>query len=150
MFDSFATLWTEAHQAPLSMGFPRQEDWSGLPFSSSMDLPRPGIKPVSPALAGGFFTTESPGKPKEQVTSIYNIWSQLALARGPSPLTLSCPWRSSFPPRDVPSWKIESLRSAGRSSPWFPSQFSQEQHCEVSGRWSSPGLSFPTSGPCPY
>ena len=149
MSDSFVTLWTEAHQAPLSMGFPRQEDWSGLPFSSSVDLSRPGVEPVSPALAGGFFTTESPGKPKEEVTSIYNIWSQLALAQGPSPLTLSCPRRSSFPPRDAPSWKIESLRSAGRSSRWFPSQFSQEQHCEISDRRSSPGLSFPTSGPCP-
>ncbi|ELR60425.1 hypothetical protein M91_18992, partial [Bos mutus] len=47
-------------QAPLSMGFPRQEYWSGLPFPTPGDLPDPGIKPaslVSPALAGGFFTT---------------------------------------------------------------------------------------------
>ena len=43
----FVTLWTEAHQAPLSMGFPRQEYWSGLPFPSSGNLPHPGIKPVS-------------------------------------------------------------------------------------------------------
>jgi len=42
------------------MGFPRQEYWSGLPFPS---LPYPGIKPASPALVGGFFTTEPPGKP---------------------------------------------------------------------------------------
>ena len=47
---------------PLSMGFPRQEYWSGLPFPSPGDLPDPGIDPVSPALAGGFFTTEPPGK----------------------------------------------------------------------------------------
>ena len=53
-----------AHQAPLSMGFFRQEYWSGLPFPSPGDLPIPGIKPTeSPALAGGFFTTEPPGKP---------------------------------------------------------------------------------------
>ena len=56
----FATPWTGACQAPLSMGFPRQEYWSGLPFPPPGDLPDPGIKPVSlvsPALAGGFFTT---------------------------------------------------------------------------------------------
>ena len=47
----------------LSMEFSRQESWSGLPFPSSGDLPDPGIKPVSPALVGGYFTTEPPGKP---------------------------------------------------------------------------------------
>ena len=55
-----------ARQAPLSMGFPRQEYWSGLPFPPPGDLPDPGIQPlspVSPALAGRLFTTESPGKP---------------------------------------------------------------------------------------
>ena len=51
-----------AHQAPLSMGFSRQEHWSGLPFFSPGDLPVPGMEPVFPALAGGFFTTESPWK----------------------------------------------------------------------------------------
>ena len=58
----FATPWTVAYQATLSMGFPRQESWSGLPFPS----PDPGIKlvsPASPALPGGFLTTEPPGKP---------------------------------------------------------------------------------------
>ena len=56
----FATPWTVAHQAPLSMGFSRQEHWSGFPRSPPGDLPDPGIKPVSltpPALAGGFYTT---------------------------------------------------------------------------------------------
>ena len=60
--------WTVAHQAPLSMGFSRQENWSGLPFPSPGDLPDPGIEPVSPALAGGFFTTETPGKPMNYFT----------------------------------------------------------------------------------
>ena len=62
----FETPWTVALQAPLSMRFPRQEDWSGLPFPPPGNLPDPGIKPVSlvpPALAGGLFTTEPPGKP---------------------------------------------------------------------------------------
>ena len=64
---NFATPWTAAHQAPLSMGFSRQEYWSGLPFPSPVDLPDSGIKPaslVSSALAGQFFTTVPPGKPK--------------------------------------------------------------------------------------
>ena len=57
---SSVTPWTVAHQAPLSMGFSRQEYWSGLPFPSLLDLPNLGIEPASseaPALAGGFFTT---------------------------------------------------------------------------------------------
>ena len=55
----FATLWTIARQAPLSMGFSKQEYWSGLPFLSPGELPNPGTKPGSPALAGGFFTTSA-------------------------------------------------------------------------------------------
>ena len=51
-----------SHQAPLSMGFSRQECWSGLPFPSPGDLLDPGIEPTSPALASRFFTTEPPGK----------------------------------------------------------------------------------------
>ena len=51
-------------QAPLSVGFFTQEYWSGLPFPSPGDLPGPGIEPTSPALAGRFFTTEPPGKPR--------------------------------------------------------------------------------------
>ena len=61
-----ATPWTADHHAPLSMEFSRQEYWSGLRFPTPEDLPNPGIKCTtlaSPALAGGFFTTEPPGKP---------------------------------------------------------------------------------------
>ena len=61
---TLVTPWTVACQAPLSMRFPRQEYWSGLPFSPPGDLLNPGIEPgprVSPMLAGRFFTTESPG-----------------------------------------------------------------------------------------
>ena len=61
--DSFATQWTVAHQAPLSMEFSRQEYWSGLPCPPAGDLPDPGIEPVNPALADGFFTSEPHGKP---------------------------------------------------------------------------------------
>ena len=58
----FATPWTVAHQAPLSMGFSWQEYWSGVPFPLPGNLPDPGIKLASPALAGGFFTAEPSGK----------------------------------------------------------------------------------------
>ena len=67
--NSFVTPRTEALQAHLSMGFSRQEYWSGLPFPPPGDLPDPGIKPASLALAGRFFTTEPPGKP------LVNTWS---------------------------------------------------------------------------
>ena len=68
MSASSATPWTVAHQAPLSMGFPRQKYWSGLPCSPPGDLPDPGIKPApSPTLAGGFFTTEPLGSHPENL-----------------------------------------------------------------------------------
>ena len=57
------TPWTVAHQATLSVGFPRKEYWSGLPFPSPGGLPAPGIELASPALAGELFTTEPPRKP---------------------------------------------------------------------------------------
>ena len=59
----FVTLWNVACQASLSVGFPRQESWSGLPFPPPEDLPDPGIEPMSLALAGGSFTAEPPGTP---------------------------------------------------------------------------------------
>ena len=59
----FVTPGTVAHQAPLSMGLPRQEYWSGVPLPSPGDLLNPGIEPASLALAGRFFTAEPPGKP---------------------------------------------------------------------------------------
>ena len=65
MSDSFATPWTVTLQAALSMGFPRQECWSGLPFPSPEDLPDSGTEPASSALAGRFFTTELLGTPHE-------------------------------------------------------------------------------------
>ena len=77
----FATPWTVAHPAPLSMGFCSPEYWSGLPFPSPGHLPNPGIKPASsasPALAGGFFTTELPGKLQQpwgvQMCILINIY----------------------------------------------------------------------------
>ena len=66
------TPWTVAHQAPLSIGFSRQEYWGGLPFPPPGDLLDPGIKPVSSALVGELFTTEPPGKPQERCSLFKN------------------------------------------------------------------------------
>ena len=61
---TLAIPWTVACQAPLSMGFSRQEYWSGLPFPSPGGLPNPGIEPRSPALEADALTSEPPGKPE--------------------------------------------------------------------------------------
>ena len=81
-----ATLWTVAHQAPLSMGFSRQEYWSGLPFPSPGDLPDPGIEPRSPALHVDALTSEPPGKP---------IWLEWGLNIKLKPEHLKEPVRSA-------------------------------------------------------
>ena len=68
----FGTLWTVARQAPLSMGFSRQEYWSGLLCPPPEDLPHPGMEPTSPAspaLAGGFFPTSTTW----EAQSLYNL-----------------------------------------------------------------------------
>ena len=77
----FATPWTTAYQAPLSMEFSRQQYWSGLPFPSPGDLPKPGIEPGSPALQTDTLPSEPPTGPqrkgKNQSEKIYeNIISK--------------------------------------------------------------------------
>ena len=88
MSNSYVTLWIIAHQPPLSMGFPRQEYWSGLSFPSGGDIPDPGIGPAflaSLASAGRFFITAPPG----------------SLCNRPSTLLMTGP-----PPPRVPSWGL--------------------------------------------
>ena len=63
--DTSVTSWTVAHQAPLYMGFPRQEYWSGLPFPFPGDLPDPVVKPRSPAFQADTLPSEPPVKRKE-------------------------------------------------------------------------------------
>ena len=70
----FATPGTVAAQAPLSMGFSRQEFWSGLPFPSPGDLPNSGIEPASPAFAGEFFTAEPSPKPQCDGSRKRSLW----------------------------------------------------------------------------
>ena len=86
------TLWTVAHQAPLSMGFSREEYWSGLPCPPPGDLPDPGIEPVSlasPALAGGFFTTSTTWETPIIYIHVYND----LLLHGKLPQNF-CSWNS--------------------------------------------------------
>ena len=59
---TLVTPWSIAHHAPLSMGFPRQEYWSRLPFPLPGDLPKLGVKPMCTFIEGRFFTTDTPGK----------------------------------------------------------------------------------------
>ena len=69
------TPWTLAWQTPLSMGFSRQEYWSGLPFPSPGDLPNPGIEPRSPALEADALTSEPPGKPRISIDAWIYLWA---------------------------------------------------------------------------
>ena len=74
------TPWTNvAHQATPSMGFSRQEYWSGLPFPSPGDLPDPGIKPRSPTLQADALTSEPPGKPHDCTVEVTNRFKGLDL-----------------------------------------------------------------------
>ena len=68
MADSFAPSWTVARQAPLAMRFPRQDLGVSCHFRLQGIFPHPGIKSVSPALVGGFLTTEPPGKPNPKTS----------------------------------------------------------------------------------
>ena len=78
MSDSFATLWNVAHQVPLSMGFSRQKNWSGLPCPSPADLPNLGIEHMSltsPAVSGGFFTTSTTWEALRSVNIYIHTWN---------------------------------------------------------------------------
>ena len=82
----FATLWTKACQAPLSMGFSRQEYWSGLPCPPPGDLPNPGMEPaslMSPALAGGFFITSATWETCILPCTLHQILSILGSSQTP-------------------------------------------------------------------
>ena len=67
----FGTPWTVAHQVPPSMGFPREEYWSGLPFPFPGDFPDPGIEPRSPALQADALVSEPPGKPNIRLHRLF-------------------------------------------------------------------------------
>ena len=121
----FSTPWTVAHQPPLSMGFPRQAYWSGLPFPSPGDLPDSVMESASPASAGRFFTTEPPGKPANMWYFILNISllhsNKRAYLTRCSLSSFSCSWKrthdSDFRTQQErlninPFWKVSLSMSA--------------------------------------
>ena len=73
----FVTPWTVAHQAPQSMGFSRQEYWSGLPFPSPGDLPNPGTEPRSPALQADSLPSEPPETGSNNKTCLSKVPSKV-------------------------------------------------------------------------
>ena len=92
---TFVTLWAVACQAPLSMGFSRQEYWSGLPFPSPGDLTNLEVKHVSsasPELAGGFFTNEPLGKPTHAYMALEYSQACFAYLKAVVQWDLSCWW----------------------------------------------------------
>ena len=133
--DSFVTQWTAAHQVPLSMGFSRQEYWSGLPFPSPGDLPDPEIKFKSPILQADSLPSETPGKPHtwERMT-----WKQKEPDEWNPSCEIHCCWRAHF------SWQLLSflcsisvLRRLERKS--YTSSEAQEARREI-GRQAVHGL----------
>ena len=127
MSNSFAIPWTVARQAPLSMGFPSQEYWSRLPLPSSGDLPDPGIKLVSPALAGGLFTTGPPWKPlchvsqdiKGEDASFRSCWwrlinTKMTPNRQSSKLRTQCPEGQIYS-NGIQLWLQNQYRSNGET-----------------------------------
>ena len=98
----FSTPWTVAYQAPRSMGFSRQEYWSGLPFPSPGDLPNPGIEPGSPALQTDTLLSE-PSKQREDSNGAGPMVLAPQLASPPTPAPSCC-----HPPCPLPAfclWK---------------------------------------------
>ena len=149
--DSLGTPWTVAHQGPLSMGFPRQEYWSGLPFPPSGALPYPGIEPASPILAGRFFTTEPP-----VCARMLSYFSCIPLFATPWTVAQQAPLSMGFPRQEywsgLPFLSLGDLPDPGIKpvsavSPALqPDSLSTEPSGKVISRWDDLrglSLSFP-------
>ena len=109
----FVTLWTVAGQAPLSMGFSKQEYWSGLPFPSPEDLPNPGIEPTSPALQVDSLLLHHQGSPCKAVSSCRYFLTPARL-RGDG-LISSFLWPLTGGPGQGVSWELNEVVSASCS-----------------------------------
>ena len=114
MSDSSVIPWTVAYQAPLSMGFSSQEYWSGLP---PKDLPHPRIEPVCTALAGRFFTTEPPGKPKLERAYLPTCSNGKGIIKNHS-RSYTCTWSVSLSPWFITS-VFRALEELKKSSEFF-------------------------------
>ena len=117
MSESFETARILAHQAPLSMRFPRQEYWSGLPFPSPGDLPDPGLEPSFPALQAGSLPPSHLGSPS-RVSPVLHV------------RTLRCNVRGEAQAKEDPAPSIPAARNEARKcyvpfqrvvGPWCPS-----------------------------
>ena len=111
---SFIAPWNVAHQAPLSMEFPRQEHWSGLPFPPPRYLHDPGVEPTSLTLTGRFFTTEPPEK--SQPTEASLIFQ--------SPGSMLLPYSSPHTASPLPGTPILVPSAVGIIPKWLVAPFS--------------------------
>ena len=141
----FVTPQPAARQAPLPVGVPRQEHWRGWPLPSLRDLFNSGIKPESPALAGGFFTTEPPGKSVERVTPICSSHSSCVLRgsgrKGSHPGLQQTEVEEAFSHSAGP----QQLEAWSRDTPLSPSICHLPREA-----LSSPGIQgLPHTGSCP-
>ena len=126
MSDTFATPWTVTHQAPLSMRFPRQECWSGLPFPSPRDLPNSGIKPGSPALKAVSLPSETPEKPENVLVTQLHITLSNPMDCSPR---LFYPWNSLGKNTGVNSHSL--LQGIFPSQGWNPSPEDQVNYIMI-------------------
>ena len=135
--------WTVARQAPLSIGFSWQEYWSGLPFPSPGDLPEARIKPVSPALAGGFFTIEPPGESISSVQLLSRVcldWASYGLQH--ARLTCQSPTPGAYS-NSCPSsqWWHPTISSSVIPLSSFPQSFPASGSFQMSQFFTSGGQS---------
>ena len=115
----FVTPWTVAHLAPPSMGFSRQEYWSGLPFPSPGDLPNPGIKPRSPALQADTLTSEPPGT--VWITTNWKILQEMGI-----------PDHVTFLLRNLYADQEATVRTGHVTTDWFQIGKGVSQDCILS------------------
>ena len=138
-----ATLWTVAHQAPLSMGFSRQEYWSGVPCPPPGDLPDPGIELeslTSPALAGKFFSTSATWEAPYQLSGFFfHTWPTLRL----SPVWVCTFFQDGFQPRGL-RWALVS-HIMGCCPPSFWPQGASLLPCSKEGKYMT-SWSFTQTG----
>ena len=141
MSDSFATPWTVAHQAPLSIEFSRQGYWSGLPLPPPGDLPDRGIKPASPELAGRFFTPE----PHQQVGTLQRVFffrgchlkiSAIKLYNWLSPVRDDCPTKvprchRSTGPVEPAVCAGHGEGAQGHGCGWVPGPWGKQKGCRA-------------------
>ena len=133
----FVTPWTVAYQASSSMGFSRQEYWSGLPFPSPGDLPNPGIEPRSSAFQADALTSEPPGKPIEMqmpssklarqiqqyIKRFHTPWSNVVYSRDPRIAQYSQNNQRDTPHQQKERWKSYDYLNRFRKTIWQISAF---------------------------